>query len=492
MSPRSNNPPQRTNPAVERLFFFNRSLLIHSPPASLLATAWVFLYSSGCADGEAQEDTGPSVVEGEWLPGGDTTNTRLLGSNAFLMPAQNLTPENELAFYGGNGFFNQGWVEAPASTEARDGLGPFFNARSCSGCHFRDGKAAPPDEGSGPFVGLLLRLSVPGPEGPVPEPVYGNQLQDQANPDLRPEGLASVTWRTEEGHHDDGTPYSLVRPVFALQDPTYGAFSSDLMTSPRIAPHMIGLGLLEAITSSRLLQLEDPEDADEDGISGRLQWHTYQGEEVPGRFGWKAEAPNLEVQSSAAFSNDMGLTTSLHPQDDCTEGQPDCLKEPNGGEPEVDEHIFGRVVHYSRTVAVPVRRAADDRDVLQGKKLFRDLNCHGCHTASHTTGESTIEELSHQLIWPYTDLLLHDMGPGLADGRPVGEASGQEWKTPPLWGLGLMSDVSNHTRYLHDGRARNLEEAILWHGGEAQASRDGFMALSSKERAQILKFLGDL
>ena len=433
-----------------------------------------------------------TVEPGEWLPGGDTTNVRLLGSNAFARPAENLTIENEIAFFGGNGFFNQGWVEAPASTQARDGLGPFFNARSCSGCHFRDGKGTPPEDGSSPFVGLLLRLSVPGEQGPVPEPVYGDQLQDQANPGLSPEAVITVEWQSEAGMYDDGTPYSLIRPKFTLSDGAYGPFSDDLMISPRLAPHMVGLGLLEAIEVARLQELEDPDDSDGDGISGRIQWHQTENGPVPGRFGWKADAPDVAVQTANAFLGDMGLTTTRNPLQNCTEKQEDCLAEVSGGEPEVSDVIFERVVHYSRTIAVPVRRAADDPAVLRGKQLFRDIQCGSCHTPSHVTGVGAIDELSDQLIWPYTDLLLHDMGTALADNRPVGMADGQEWKTPPLWGLGLMDDVVGHTRFLHDGRARNLEEAILWHGGESEASRNAFRALSANERQDLLKFVGDL
>jgi len=443
---------------------------------------------------DTSEDPDPYgfVEDGEWLPGGETTNTRLLGSNAFLRPAQNLTAEHQLNFYGGNGFFNQGWVEAPATTEARDGLGPLFNARTCSGCHFKDGKAAPPEEGDGPFVGLLIRLSVDSEDGPIPDPVYGEQLQDQANPDIPVEALPTVTWMETSGTFVDGTPYTLVEPSFRIVSPSHGALSDDLMTSPRIAPHMIGLGLLEAIRSSQIKAQADPDDLDGDGISGRVQWHDTDAGRRIGRFGWKADAPDIDVQVANAFAGDMGLTSALVPMDDCTESQTDCMGAPDGGTPEVNETVFHRVAFYSRVIAVPVRRAADDPTVLQGKSLFHQLGCAGCHTPSYTTGDGAIPELSGQLIWPYTDLLLHDMGEGLADGRPVGEASGREWKTPPLWGLGLMHDVSGHTRYLHDGRARSLEEAVLWHAGEALDSRDAYLALGATERAAVIAFLEDL
>ena len=450
----------------------------------LSSSVFLFFHLSACQVPRA------AVESGEWEPGGDTTNVLLLGSNSFLRPAANLTDENELLFYSGNSFFNQGWVEAPASTESRDGLGPLFNARTCSGCHFRDGKAEPPEAGEGPFVGLLLRVSVPGEEGPVSDPVYGAQLQDQANPEVPVEVLPTVNWIATDGLFADGESYELIHPEFEFSEWSYGAPASDAMFSARIAPHMIGIGLLEAISESRLEEMADPDDSDGDGISGRIQ---RVGElELPGRFGWKGEASSVSGQVADAFSNDMGLTSSLLPHDDCTEAQVACLDAVDGGDPEVDDSIFERVVLYSRAIAVPARRNAEDGDVRRGKTLFHEVGCASCHVPSHTTGEAAIEELEDQLIWPYTDLLLHDMGPGLADGRPVGLASGSEWKTPPLWGLGLVEDVGGHTRFLHDGRARSLEEAVLWHGGEAQNAKESYENLPRDHRSLLLAFLEDL
>ncbi len=441
-----------------------------------------------------QPDSGPysSPEPGEWLPGGDTTNTLLLGSNAFLREATNLTIEELKIHFGGNGFFTMGWVEGVASTTARDGLGPFFNARSCTGCHSKDGRAEPPEAGEGPFGGLLLRLSVPGPDGPMPDPIYGSQFQDRASYGVQPEGIPVVEWIEESGTYPDGTEYSLIRPKFSFKELNYGPMAEDVMISPRIGPHMVGLGLLEAIPLERLQELADPDDTDGDGVSGRLQWRETPDGLLPGRFGWKGDSATVETQVADAFAGDMGLTSWIHPEDDCTDAQTVCLDEPDAGKPEVTDHVLGRVTFYARTIAVPVRRAADDPDILQGKRLFNESGCATCHTPSHTTGESPVNALTNQLIWPYTDLLLHDMGPGLADGRPVGEASGQEWKTPPLWSLGLIPVVSGHTRYLHDGRARNLEEAVLWHGGEAQNARDAFMALSKADRELLLRFVADL
>jgi CxxC motif-containing protein (DUF1111 family) len=251
---------------------------------------------------------------------------------------------------------------------------------------------------------------------------------------------------------------------------------------------MPGLGLLEAVPDSVLVGQADPDDADGDGISGRVQWI---GDRT-GRFGWKGDAVDIPDQVAHAFAGDLGLTTDLILLDDCTSQQVACTASVGGGDPEVRTNIFDLVTLYSRTIAPPARRKADDPVVLDGKELFHESGCAACHTPSHTTGPSPVDGLSDQRIWPYTDLLLHDMGEGLADGRPVGEASGQEWRTPPLWGVGLVADVSGHTRFLHDGRARSLTEAIVWHGGEADSAVAAFRALSAEERAALLTFVEDL
>lgn len=434
---------------------------------------------------------GLSTVEpSEWLPGGDHTNTFLLGANAFLRPADALTPEHDAEFYGGNSFFNDNWVQAPSSTANRDGLGPLFNARGCSGCHFRDGRAAPPEPGDDTFIGLLFRISQPSGE---PDPVYGGQFQDVALPGIQAEVTPALSIDEETVELRDGTA-SLAHPSYTFT-PHYGALDPSLQISPRIAPHMIGLGLLEAIPSSRLQALADPEDEDRDGISGRLQWRVDAdtGDTLIGRFGWKGDAPTIRHQTAGAFNGDLGITSELFPNDDCSSSQSDCLTQPHGGEPELESHLLDRVTLYSRAVAVPVRRDWEDEDVLRGKFLFTKLGCVGCHTPKHTTGAfAPVPEFADQEIWPYTDLLLHDMGPDLADDRPLGEADGQEWKTPPLWGLGLVETVNGHTRFLHDGRARSFEEAVLWHGGEAQESRDSYADLRSEDREAVVRFLESL
>ena len=437
------------------------------------------------------------VEDGEWLPGGETTNTLMLGANAYLLPAPNLDGDNESLFYSGNSSFNQSWLEAPSDSENIDGLGPLFNASSCSSCHFKDGRAAPPAGPDDDVMGTLVRLSVPGAadgEAPHGDPIYGGQLQDQGLADVPAEGRPEIEWEEFTGEYPDGEVYTLRRPLLTISELAYGDLDPEVRTGIRVAPAMIGLGLLEAIDAADLEALEDPEDTDGDGISGERNWvwDPVSGEMATGRFGWRAEQPTVLAQSTGAFAGDMGLTSWVVSGDDCTEGQPECLESASGGEPEIDEDIVERINVYSSTLAVPVRRNWEDETVLRGKKLFTELNCSGCHVPSFTTGPHSIDALADQKIWPYTDLLLHDMGEGLADGHASWKASGAEWRTAPLWGLGLIPDVNGHLELLHDGRARGFAEAILWHGGEGEESREGFMALSSLDRDAVVAFLETL
>ncbi len=450
------------------------------------------LFSACTAGGDAAE-----LDESSQLPGGATTNTLLLGSNAFASPIANLLPEHEGDFFSGNSFFNAAWVSAPASTTARDGLGPLFNARSCSACHFKDGRAEPPGDGED-HLGLLLRLSVPGtgPEGgPVGHELYGGQLQPFALPDVPAEGTIEITSEELAGTYGDGVPYSLSAPTYTIADPGYGSLPDDLLISPRIAPIMVGLGLLEAIPEDAIRAAVDPDDLDDDGISGRVNevWdHEAQTLRL-GRFGWKADQPSVRQQVAGAFLGDMGITSPVFPAEECTEAQTGCRAAATGGTPEIEAEAFDKTVLYSSVLAVPVRRRFGTADVVSGEALFHAMGCASCHTPSWTTGaHPTLPELSGQRIWPYTDLLLHDMGDGLADRRPVFAADGREWKTPPLWGLGLVDDVNGHTRYLHDGRARALAEAILWHGGEAESAKEAFRTASAADRDAVLAFLESL
>jgi CxxC motif-containing protein (DUF1111 family) len=418
--------------------------------------------------------------------------------NAFSQPAPGLDRDSELLFFVGNSFFNQNWVTAPASTEARDGLGPLFNARSCAGCHLRDGRGRPPEHDGELGTGLLVRLSLaePGGEGGnSPHLVYGGQLQDQAIAEVPAEGRIQLEYGETVGTLADGSSYSLRTPSYRLRELGYGDLAPDVLVSPRVAPQVIGMGLLEAVPEEVILAGADPGDENGDGISGRPNrvWDQAVGGMALGRFGWKANQPSVRQQVAGAFAGDMGITTSLFPAEECTETQEPCRAAPSGGAPEISDEDLDKVVLYASSLAVPALRDPEDAEVARGARIFGEIGCAACHTSTLVTGSHpTIPALSGQTIHPYTDLLLHDMGAGLADGRPDFEASGSEWRTPPLWGIGLVPTVNRHAYYLHDGRARGVTEAILWHGGEGQASRDRFAALSSDARAALLRFLESL
>jgi CxxC motif-containing protein (DUF1111 family) len=454
----------------------------------------IYIISFNACEKEKTDSSG--YEQGEHLLGGITTiNDKTI--NAFGHPIPQMTGIQELDFFSGNAGFRDSWVTAPASTTARDGLGPLFNARSCGACHFKDGRGRAPYQDGELSTGFLLRLSIPGTgehNAPVPEPNYGGQLQDQAIPGVPIEASFSIQKNYINGEYPDGNSYQLEAPIYSLNNPSNGSFHPQVMLSPRVAPQMIGLGLLEAISEEDILANADPNDSDNDGISGKANyiWSILENKDVLGRFGWKANQPNLAEQVAGAFNGDMGISTSIHPYQNCTDSQTACNEAMNGGIYEAEEVMLDDVVHYSTTLAVPQRRNTKDSNVLNGKQLFRTLECTSCHIENFTTGEHNLDVLENIQIKPYTDLLLHDMGDALADNRPDFLANGKEWKTPPLWGIGLFETVNGHTRYLHDGRARNLEEAVLWHGGEAQKSTDAFKELSQTEREDLILFLKSL
>jgi len=443
-------------------------------------------------------------------PGGDTT-TSDFGPNAFSLPSANLSPSRVVDFKVGNSFFRNPWVIAPSSTTARDGVGPLMNTNACQNCHIKDGRGHPPALDDGNAVSMLVRLSIPSQaadeqklvtDGVIAEPTYGGQLQDMANPGINTEGKIRITYREEPVTLADGTVVNLRHPSLKISDLGYGAMHPQTLFSPRVAPQMIGLGLIEAIPENALLANEDPDDKNADGISGHANhiWDIELQKTVIGRFGWKAGKPTLNQQNAGAFAGDMGITSRINGADDCTAAQQECLKAPNGNDTlnngnghEVSDKILKQVEFYTRNLAVPARRNSNDPEVIAGEKLFTTANCQSCHTPSFTTRSDAAEpELANQVIYPYTDLLLHDMGDGLADNRPDFKASGKEWRTPPLWGIGLTQTVNGHTQFLHDGRARNMLEAILWHGGEAENAKNAVMKMSKTERDALIKFIESL
>lgn len=453
------------------------------------------LFTNCSKDDEGYEPLPLIAEDGEALSGGETTVFDV-SQNAFGFQAANLEGDNSLFFFTGNSLFNQNWVTAPATTTARDGLGPIFNARACSGCHFKDGRGRVPNFNGEINHGLLLRLSTSGIQtngGNNPDPVYGGQLQDQSILAIDTEGGFTVNYQDTTVNYPDGSSLNLRSPSYLLTNLAYGDSDDNLLISPRIANQMIGLGLLEAIPESTLLSLSDEGDADNDGISGKPNyvWDIESQSQKIGRFGWKANQPNIRQQIAAAFSGDMGITSTLFPEENCPTGI-NCDDFPNGGTPEINDGNLDKVALYSSTLAVPGRRDVNAQKILEGKSLFNSAKCIACHIPKLQTGSHPIPALANQTIRPYTDLLLHDLGIGLADNVSDFNATGREWRTQPLWGIGLIETVNGHTNLLHDGRARNIEEAILWHGGEASDSKELFMSLSSLERTLIINFIKSL
>lgn len=449
----------------------------------------------------------------ERRPGGAATVFEALNRDSFSHPSANMPFERELDFKVGNGIFKKVWVSSPSSTKSSDGLGPYYNARACQRCHLKDGRGHPPAPGETP-VSMFLRLSIPPQndaerealrthrQSVIPEPTYGGQLQNFSVQGLLTEGKMTIAYEEISVTLADGEVVKLRKPAYGLADLNHGPAHPDVMLSPRVAPPMIGIGLLEAIPEADILAGADPDDADGDGISGRANrsWSDEHDKVMLGRFGWKAGQPTVAQQAASAFRGDVGISTPLYPAPygDCTPAQADCRAAPHGGisdrnTVEATAEMFDALVFYSRNLGVPARRDIDDPTVLAGKRLFYEAGCAACHTPKFVTRRDSIgEEQSFQLIWPYTNLLLHDMGEGLADGRPEGAASGREWRTPPLWGIGLTETVNGHTYFLHDGRARNLLEAILWHGGEAEESQENVVNMTKSERDALLAFLNSL
>jgi CxxC motif-containing protein (DUF1111 family) len=319
---------------------------------------------------------------------------------------------------------------------------------------------------------------------------------------VKPEAQVTLRYETLRGRFKDGTPYSLLKPHYGFSKLGYGPMAPDVMVSPRIAPQLIGVGLLEAIPEAEILRNAAEQAAAAGPIKGQANqvWDAFAEKTLLGRFGWKANVATIAHQSAGAFLGDMGITSSRFANETCRAAQTDCLAAPRGARgkaPEIDDKTLADVVFYQATLAPPARRQINDQQVKRGQVLFQQAQCAVCHRPSYTTAEGPFpafssKALNGQRIWPYTDLLLHDMGEGLADGRPDYLANGRQWKTPALWGLGLIKDVNGHSRLLHDGRARGALEAVLWHGGEAEASKQQVLAMSKAERAALVKFLESL
>lgn len=426
----------------------------------------------------------------EWLSGGSQT-VFISGAGAFSAAFPKLSSVREDVHEIGDIAFEQTFVTAPS--QINPGLGPLFNNVSCTSCHINDGRGKPPANGE-QLTSLLVRLSIPGTDaygGPNPAPGFGGQLQQRSIFGVLPEAFLRIDYTENEYSFADGEQYYLRDPTYTLENP-YTDLPADLMMSPRVAPPVFGLGLLEAVDEAEILARADPTDRDGDGISGKpnYTWNVVEGKKTLGKFGWKAANPSILQQAASAYSEDVGITSFVFPNES-SHGQ--SQYDGREDEYEVSDSLLHAVVFYIRTLAVPARRNADNVVVLQGKKLFADAKCSACHAPQlRTKTDVSFPEISNQVIFPYTDMLVHDMGPALADNRPDFDADGQEWRTSPLWGIGLTRVVNGHQNFLHDGRARTLMEAIMWHGGEASASKEFVRNISKSDRNALIKFLESL
>lgn len=440
------------------------------------------------------------IPQSAWLGGDTTIHAATSGEtdNHFMQMATNLSYENGQPFVLGrrvlhtsfvDGRHDEKPIENPVFNELAGLAGPHYTNDSCASCHDRNGRAAPAPVGESLDKWSFLVGDAAG----NPHPDLGRVLQPLARDGAQSEGDVSIgSWSEQNG---------LRSPNFQFDGVTPERFSA------RIAPNLVGIGLLEAIPESVILANADPNDANGDGISGRANRipDPETGETRLGRFGWKAGTVSVKHQLASALNKDIGVMTSMLPQPDCGANQGDCGS--SGGEL-ADNHLED-LVKYTSLLGVRPQRDYNDPTVQQGEALFGSVGCAGCHTPTHQTSQHhPLAELRDQTIHPYTDMLLHDMGPGLADNLGEGQATGAEWRTAPLWGLGLSAcvtgGVTNPTgqqgdevctpeaSYLHDGRARTIEEAILWHGGEGEAAKNNYQALSATDKQNLIRFLESL
>jgi len=463
-----------------------------------------FAWQTGYGSGELPT----ASADPRLLTAGDLTNFHR-GFKPFGQPADNLPWQYEKVFEDGDGLFERPFKPASglASIDTKtgevantpEGLGPLYNANACGNCHFRDGSVERPYESGQVMQGIFLRLSVPDGKGGYTAPAgYHGQLRDKsATAGVPPEGFGVIDYEEVPGSFPDGEKYSLRQPRYRVLNPGYGPLPDNTIYEARSAPRLPGMGLLEAIDEATLLALAKAQESSPDGVSGKPNWVTdpETGKRVIGKFSLKANEPSLRAQASGAAFNDMGMTSPVHPEELCLANQKACAAAPKNGGPghtDLSEAQVRALTVYLQLLAVPARRNIDDPAVQLGEKLFARTGCNACHVTTITTGNThPIKRLRQQRIHPYTDLLLHDMGPELT-GRPDGEATAQEWRTPPLWGIGLTQRSNHHSMLLHDQRARSVQEAILWHGGEATGAKSRFMALDKAERSALLKFLDSI
>ncbi len=450
------------------------------------ALAFSFMVFQSCR--KAQEVKEDDL--NEWYSGGKQT-VFSSGSSAFSQQFNGLSELKEQLHEFGDAAF-----EATFNSDISQlnyGLGPIFNNQSCASCHIADGRGKAPNAGEA-LSSLLLRLSIPGQNmhgGPNPVPGFGGQLQQRGILGALAEAGVNVSYAENSYQFPDGETYSLRKPTYAVTN-TYIPLPGGVMVSPRMATPVFGLGLLEAIDEASILLKADENDSDGDGISGKPNYvYDVMSQTTKlGRFGWKAAQPSIIQQSAGAYVEDMGITNFIFP----SESSFDQIQySPQNNSHELGDSALYAVAYYIKSLAVPGRRNANDVKIKSGKQVFNAIGCAKCHTSmQRTQADMAFPELSNQIIYPYTDLLLHDMGSELADNRPDNRATGNEWRTSPLWGIGLTNVVNGHNNFLHDGRARNLIEAIMWHGGEADNAKNNFRNLSKADRDAVIKFLASL
>lgn len=456
----------------------------------------------------------PTFEVSEHKTGGGITHKRLYAS--YLYPGEKLSNKQKLDFWSGFSFFRDPWVAAPSATGNRDGLGPLFNTRSCIACHTAGSRAKIDEVGHILPLSLVVRLGSKDPKIKGVDPIYGGQIQPRAisyrlidtetvkkftYTDNVGEAWLDKSYSKVKGHFgnakDKGEPYELLKPSYQLSKLAYGELAPHIGLSVRLAPNIFGMGLLNAIKTEDLLKQEDADDSDDNGISAKYN-------RVPnvitntieiGRFGFKAKQPNLHQQVAAAFRDDIGITNTSFVEENCTPTQVACnYASEYGGHSLVDLEIpdnrLDLTVTFNELLGVPPARNLQSKTVQAGRTIFYKLNCQQCHSPSYVTDEAyPVKALAKQTIWPYTDLALHDMGDGLADDVYEFDANGREWRTAPLWGIGLQQDKTGQQRFLHDGRARTISEAILWHGGEAESSQKAYIALTKQQRDALIKFI---
>jgi CxxC motif-containing protein (DUF1111 family) len=469
---------------------------------------------------ESTSKYAPPYQTQEAFPGGNTSaSTKPFIS--FQLPAANMPDHLKSKFYAGQALAKQPWVKAPTITTARDGLGPLYNARTCLSCHIKGGKGFISDTHQEPLLGTLIRLSVPGlltqefaQTGVIPHPVYGDQIQAQSislahqlrhsqKPGtlphtVAPEAYVYIQWHNHTFTYPDQHQVPMRRPSLDFRNLGYGPLGKDTLFSIRVAPAIHGMGLLALIPQQDINALADEHDNNHDGVSGRVNvvWDADKSTMAPGRFGLKANKPTLKMTVAGAFSGDLGISNSLFPQQPCTRYQVKCNESHNGNDAdgfELPDHLLELVVDFNRNLAPLKRTAHLSKNVIKGRELFYQVGCNQCHNPSFKTAKSKdFPHLGEQTIWPYSDLLLHDLGEKLSDNRPDFLASGREWRTPPLWGVGVQHKVNGSQALLHDGRARSVEEAILWHAGEAQKTTSKFINLPRKDRDALMYFVNSL